>query len=266
MLEWLALLISVIAAVVKITGGIVYGSKALFIDALTCIANLVAISATLYFHKISLMPPDMDHHYGHLRLGLGGALVSAATYSFVAGLSLVDLLRFKEYEVSIYAPLMAGIGFLLYLLVIVISKNIGSSFKSYSLFTVSELMESAVVIISSLAGALYSYILDYSGALIITSYIFYEVYKTLKDIVDKLSDKAPSANLQEIVINEFERNGLSINRIRLRCLYEGRIQGDVTIIVDPEESVGRVYKKINRVLRKLEKHGIELSVNIKPSG
>ena len=81
----------------KIFGGVVYGSRALFVDALTSIANFIAAYATIYYYKVSKRPPDIDHHYGHYKLGFGGTLVSLITYSFVAGLVISELYNVNEF-------------------------------------------------------------------------------------------------------------------------------------------------------------------------
>lgn len=262
---WLVVLLSVLASAFKVVGGVVFGSRALFVDALTSIANVIAVLGTAYYYRLSLRPPDEDHHYGHYRLGFVGVLVTLATYSFVAGLAVRGLVEFKEYEVSIYAPLMALGGFILYLAAIVVSRRVSEFFVPYAFFTASELMESCVVIASSLAGALYSFLIDYAGAVLITAYIFFEIYKTINEIGESLSDAAPPPAIVAAVKRELESAGFKVRRIRLRLLSKGQYQGDITVAVSPDMRIDEMHEMVDRVERRLrERYGVDVVVHVEP--
>ncbi len=259
----LVVVLSLLGGIVKILGGLLYGSKALFVDAMTCIANFVALTATIYYYKASLIPPDEDHHFGHHRLGYGGAIVSLLAYSFVAGIVVFDLLATREYNVEIYAPLFATIGFLLYFCVIFLSRKISSFFGPYSVFTVSELIESTTVIIASLAGALYSYLIDFGGAIILTTYLFYEIYGVTKDLLYHLSDIAPSKTLLDDIKKTIESYNVRLKKLRVRMVSPGVYYGEATIQVPRDLTVDKLEELITMITRKVkEEHRVELLVTI----
>ncbi len=260
----LVLLLSFLGGFVKIVGGILYGSRALFVDAMTCIANFVALAATIYFYRVSLLPPDRDHHYGHYKLGFGGAMVSVLAYSFVAGIVVVKLASFREYSVEIEAPLFAVLGFLFYASSILLSKRISEFFLPYAVFTVSELIESIVVIISSLMGALYSYLIDYIGALVLTTYLFIELYDITKDIIKNISDIAPPANYVDEVKSFIESRGFKVASIKIRKIHTNLYHGDIVLkpinkIMDYEELVKQL-KNLKQEL--LKKYRLDASLEI----
>ena len=259
-----AVAFSLIASAVKIAGGVLFGSRALFVDALTCVANAVAVLGTVYYYRASLHPPDEDHHYGHYRIGFTGVLVTLVAYSFVAGLSVARLAAFESYTVSIYAPATATAGFVLYLASVLASRKVGGFFAPYALFTVSELMESTVVIASSLAGALYSFLIDYAGAVAITAYIFYEVYETLRDVSVRISDVAPPPELLDVLYKELEGAGFLVKRARVRLVSEGVYHGDVVVVADPSISIREVHERLEKVEESLRKHGLDVSIHVEP--
>ena len=262
-LVYLVLLFSLLGGVVKTYGGLVYGSQALFVDALTCIANFIAIVATIYFYKIGLKPPDTDHHYGHYRLGYGGPFVSIIAYSFVAGIVVVRLSRFHEYRVEISAPLYAFIGFIFYLAAILLARFIGGFFKAYSVFTVSELIESIVVIATSYVGAVYSYLVDYGGALALTTYLFIELASNTRELIISLSDIAPPTQYVEQVKKFIENWGFKVVSIKIRRVSPKLYHGDIVLKPQNNLDYRTLVDKIKSLKQKLYKeYSIDASIEL----
>ncbi len=262
---WLVLVTSSAGAIVKLAGGVLYGSRALFVDAMTSIANLVALIATMHYYAKTMLPPDLDHHFGHHRLGFAGSLVTLIAYSFVAGVVVDDLVNIEPYRVSVYAPIYAILGFIFYSIAIVVSRRISEYFTPYSSFTVSELIESSTVIVASLLGSMYSYITDYIGAIAITLYLFYELQETARDMVKVLSDIAPPPNIVEEVKKTIEKWNVKVEKIRLRMIREGYYQGDVIIRLQPNITVEEAHRIADRIEYELKKrYNIEATIHIEP--
>lgn len=262
---WTIIISNILGATTKFIGGYFYGSKALFVDALTSLANLIALIATIYYYSKTHLPSDSDHHFGHHRLGFAGALVTVTAYSFVAGLVVADLLYTKAYSVEVNAPLLALIGLIFYSISIYTSRRISEYFGPYSAFTISELLESITVIVASLLGYLYTYIVDYIGAIIIVSYLFYELQDTLRDLVRLLSDVAPPIKLIEETRKTIEKHGVRVERIRLRLVREGFYQGDVTIRLPPNVTIREAHKIADIIERELKnKYNMDVAIHVEP--
>jgi len=260
----LVLLLAFLGGLVKIIGGFIYGSKALYVDALTCIANFIALVSTIYYYKLSLLPPDLDHHYGHYKLGFGGALISVMAYSFVAGLVISRLYTIEPYEVRIGAPVFALLGFILYGLAIIVARRISEFFGPYSIFTVSELIESIVVITASLAGALFSYFIDYIGALILVAYIFIELYSTSRDLLVSLSDIAPPKSYIESIKRFLESKGFIVDQIKVRRIHTNLMHGDIVISVSDHYTVDEIRELIKELKKDLlSKFKLDASIEIR---
>ncbi len=97
-------LLSAIGGSVKTLGAILYGPRSLFVDAHTCIANVVALAFSIRHMHIGIAPPDRDHPYRHHRLALGDSFATIVTYSFVASVAIMKLLDISPYSVGIGAP------------------------------------------------------------------------------------------------------------------------------------------------------------------
>ena len=257
------LLLSISGAIVKTIGGIIFGSRSLFVDALTCFANLVAILSTVYFYRASLMPPDADHHYGHYKLGFGGTIVSMLAYSFVAGIAVSTLMETHKYHVYIQAVWMAVAGFFLYLGAIILASRAGEFFRAYAVFTISELIESGTVIVASLGGAMINYIIDYAGAVIITIYIFVELYDTGKKIIIYLSDIAPPKEFIDKVRRLVEEHGFSLVSLKMRRISENIIHGDLVVRSREDIDIKKLVKRIKHIKKELrEKYGLDCSIEL----
>ena len=255
--------LALIGGLLKIIGGVLYGSRSLLVDALTSFANIAALLFTIYYYKLSIMPPDADHPFGHYRLGIAGKITVMISYSFVAGVALAELLTTTTYTVSLYSVYFAILGFIVYLGVVVIARVIGGIFKTYSAFTVSELIESVVVTLAALGGAIVNYIIDYIGAVILTLYIFYEVRETFSEAVTVISDTAPSNKLIMQINEVIGKYGLKVSRIRLRFLEPGRYHGDIKVNIPRDIDIDKLIETLRSIKRELyEELGVDASIEI----
>lgn len=260
------IILALIGALVKIYGAIFYNSRSLLVDALTSFANIVALIFTVYFYKLSISPPDIDHPYGHHRLGIGGIIASIAAYSFVAGVSYTELVYSTVYTVQIQSVYYAIAGFIIYLITILLAIRIGSIFRTYGAFTVSELIESIIVILASLGGALYSYLIDYTGAIILTLYIFYEIIVSTREILSIISDKAPPYEILTSIRELFEKNNFIIQEMKIRVIHTGKYHGGFKVQSLDSKDYEDIWKKIQNIRRiLLEKYGIESIIEIIPN-
>jgi len=259
----LTILFSGLGGVFKILGGVLYGSKAVFVDAMTSVANLMALLLAVRYWRDSLKPPDEDHHFGHYKLAFGGSISTLMIYSFVAGVVTLKLVELREYTVSLEAPLMAFLGVSCYLIAIAISRRLRGVFTHYSKFTVSELIEGVVVITSSLAGALLSYLIDYAGALFLTLYIFYELRDVFSEVMEYVGDRAPSPDVARTIREEFSKNNLSLSSLRLRNVDGTHYQGVATVLVSPDEDMMSLSRRVDEVKKSLRDHRVDLVVEFK---
>ncbi len=223
------LILSLLGGLIKIIGGYLSGSRALIVDALTSFANIFTLILSIRYFLHSLKPPDIDHHFGHIRLNYLGMLTTMIAYSFVAGISITLLLYSWNYHVEIIGVYTAILGFLTYSAVVYLSYRFGGSIRVYGFFTVSELIESIITIIASLGGSLYNFIIDYMGGVILTLYIFVEIYHTFKQNMIYLTDISPNSKFIQNILEHFRSRGIDIERYRFRVVYEDYIHGDIMV-------------------------------------
>jgi cobalt-zinc-cadmium efflux system protein len=257
--------LALLGGLVKIIGGYLSGSRALIVDALTSFANIFTLGVSIHYFLHSLKPPDVDHHYGHARLNYLGMLSTMLTYSFVAGTAVTLLIYSWNYHVEFIGVYTAVIGFLIYSLVVYLSYRVGGIIRIYGFFTVSELIESIVTIIASLGGSLYSFVIDYIGGVILTLYIFVELYHTFRKNIIYLTDISPNNEIIQNILSYFRRHGIEIERYRFRIVYEDYIHGDIMVKPGDCSRIVELLRKLSRIegelKRKYPKLDLLISIN-----
>lgn len=260
------IILSMVGGAIKIWGSHIGGSRSVFVDAMTSIANTLSVALMFKFFKAGMEPPDKDHHYGHHRLILGGAISTLMLYSFVAGIIILNLVSVwgKPYEVDYESPLCAIVALIPYGLAIHIAKRSHSVTTLYAGFTAIEIIESGISIGSSIGGVFVSYIIDFIGALILTVYLFIELTKNFRSVVSAISDIAPK-DIVEKIFKIVKDHGLEADRVRIRRVMEGVYQGDIIIRIPSDTSIEYAHQISDSIEKKLKENGIDVTVHIEPS-
>lgn len=257
----IALIMSALGAFFKIYGGTKYGSEAVFVDGLTCVAGLFAGLSVIWWLRKALRPPDEDHPYGHERLMFGGIIYTIMIYSLIAGYVLFMLLRPKSHEVSSKASIFATIGVGFYALAIIFYRKVKVAGSPIAVFTFSEILEGIVSIGASLLGSMLGYVIDYVGAWIIEIYLFFEIGEQSFKFVNMISDKA-SSEIKEHIESEIKKKGFRILSLRIRCVVPGKYHGDVVVIPPDNVDYSSANMVMNELVRSLLKENIDLVVRI----
>ena len=257
------LVLATAAAAVKVYGAFVGSSKALLIDGLTSIANLVAAIGVIHYSRYEKLPADRDHPYGHYRLSLAGILVILMAYSFVAGVGIPELINVEPYRVLSVATTYAVFGLILYLITISLAKFLGSKqLTTYAIFTYSEVFESIVTIAAVVGGYMLSWIIDWVGGLCILSFLMYELVKTAKEFIESISDVAPPKEVVDKVYSTARKYGLNVANVRIRKVVDGVYQGEVCIVCNSSNNLMDVFSNVMKFEEQLRSYGIDVCVRI----
>ncbi len=233
-------------------------------DGLTCVANLIAGTAAVYYTIVSSKPPDLDHPYGHSRLIYMGNVITVVAYAAVVGAVVRDLSAPVGYTVGTSAPLYALIGFVLYLVAILAVRGVSEALAFYAALTVSELIESGVTVASTLLATTVSYLVDYIGALVLLGFVVYEIIEGLRSLSTVVGDYAPPELVAE-VRKLIEAEGVRVKAVRLRVMGRGRFCGDAVVTV-PVNELRRAHDIVDRIERKVERLlGVKLVIHYEPS-
>jgi divalent metal cation (Fe/Co/Zn/Cd) transporter len=253
-------------AVVKSLGFVLTLSRTLFVDALTCVASVVAA----YFFMLSSIkarkPPDIDHPYGHGRFLIWSALLTLIVYSFVAGIAVAGLIfwGFSEDLIDPLAAYTAAAGMGLYSGAVYLARGVEHAGSSLAYFSSSEILESAVTLVAVALGSTISPLYDFGGGIVLTSFLFYGLVREARELAPYIVDYAPPDLLKEIE-NTAKELDLEISDVKVRAFLKGRYRGEVVVKVPEGISLEKAHEIADKLVKELEQKGICVSVHYEPS-
>lgn len=257
----IALALILVGGLVKTSGYIIFSSKAVLIDAITCIAAALGGFTVLIATRESLKPPDLDHPYGHERMAYGGSLSVLIIYALATGFSVAMLGTPEPYNVDWRASITALIGTALYALAIAVARLDPVGGSVLAVFTLSEVLEGLVSAGASYAGATLSYIIDYIGGLAILAYLLISLTREARRVVEELSDVA-ERGLIENIRRVLEERGFKVKSLRVRQVIPGKYHGDAIVEAPHDMPLEVANILVDEITDMLAKNNIDLTVHI----
>lgn len=246
---------------VKTTGYLAYGSKAVLVDAITCVAAAIGGFIVLLTTRASLEPPDADHPYGHERIAYGGPLGVIVVYAIAAGFSIAMMGAPEPYSVDWRASLIALAGTTLYALAIIVARLDPVGGSTLAIFTFSEILEGLVSATASYLGSTLSYIVDYAGGLIILGYLLISLSKETRRIVVELSDITEKSIVDDIR-RAFEDRRFRVRSLRVRRVIPGKYHGDAIVEAPCDMPLDVANILVDEITDNLAKNNVDLVVHV----
>ncbi|AEM38706.1 cation diffusion facilitator family transporter [Pyrolobus fumarii 1A] len=239
------------------------GSKAAFVDLLTCIANLVAMGAVYQATRIASMPADRDHPYGHKRFEAAGVLWVTVIYGFISGYAAAELLlEPPAHTIPLAAAYYATAGIVAYAAAILLARRMGLAGKAYAAFTFSEIYEGVATVIAALGGSLINPLIDLIIAWGLLAYLLYELYEHVMEVTELITERVPP-ELIEAIERELEKRGLHVVSVRLRPVLPGEYIGDAIVRVD-SDSLREAHRVVDEVEEVLRQRRVILTIHYEP--
>jgi len=238
----LSLFIGCCMLVIKWLAYYLTGSVVIFSDAMETVVHIIAVGVAWYSLRVSAMPPDDDHHFGHdkvsyLSAGLEGALIMVA--AFVIIVTAIDkiLNGFTIESVSLGAILTAAAGainaLLGWYLVKVGKKEHSILVEANGKHILTDAWTSVGAVVGLVLASVSGWsVLDPLFALLFGANIIFEALKLLRSSVNGLMDKTNPALEQKAldILQEYCRHhDVTFHRLRLRETGQ-RIYADFHIV------------------------------------
>lgn len=250
-----AALLSILAylflAAIKVIIGLIGHSDALFADGLNNTTDVIASVALLIGLRISRIPPDADHAYGHRRTETISSLV-ASFIMLLVGLEVIFNSISNLFKGNFAAPntLTAIVAFFsgifmfgIYLYNIRLAKKIESqAVKAAALDNRSD----ALVSFGAFIGIIFALFglpwVDAVTALLVGILIGYTAVKIFFDAAHSLTDGFDVSKLE--TIHDLVRDVADVKEIKdIKARFNGnRIWIDLTVAVDPDLNVVRSHE------------------------
>ncbi len=243
---WLSICAYLSLAALKLFVAYVGGSEALRADGLNNATDVIASIAILIGIKISRKPPDLNHHYGHLKAESIASLF-AAFIMISVGLEVIFNAFTKLLEndpttpsaITAYAAIFSAI---VMFLVYRYNAKLAKATNSSSIYAQSQdNLSDALVSIGAFVGIIGSQLglswLDLIAGLIVGIIICITAIGIFRDATHTLTDGYDSKEIKQMKKSVGEVSGVDdVKDIKAR-MHGSQIYVELTILVDPNLTV-----------------------------
>lgn len=251
-----------ILSATKLTVGFIGNSEALKADGLNNTTDIAASIAVLIGLRISQKPPDLNHHYGHLRAETIASLVASFIMAAVGIQVLINavknLLNPVHQTPSIMTAIVAGgsaiIIYGVYRYNLQLGNRINSSaVKAAAYDNRADALVSLGTSIGILAAIFGFPIVDSITALVIALIILKTAYDIFKEAVYTLTDGFNEEEVEKLSTLVKEVKGVTV-----LSDFKGRMHGnlmlvDLTVSVDPNLNVVESHRITEEIEQKIHK-------------
>jgi len=258
-------LVALLASVLNTAGGLIFNSRLLIVNGLTCIANFLVAIANVYFYRRQLEPEDVDHPMGHAGYSLSASVTTLLVYAFVLGLGIDEVLNPSSYSVSGSAWIVPLVVALMYSASVLMSRRLSGGFLVYSNVTTSEIAESLVALVALPFAHAFSFEIDRAAAAGMLSYLAYQVAINSKGVIYKVTGPAPPPKVYSGLLNDVKSLGVKVKDLKLRSVGDNYVSGYIVVEVPPAESVKAAHELADRIESlALTKYNMRLVVHVEP--
>ena len=270
--------VNIILFVIKLAIGLFTSSIAILADAFNNLSDVAASFVTIIGFKMSSMPPDKKHPYGHGRLEYISASIVA---TLVMGVGIQFIRTSIERILNPQQVIFQWIPFILMSVSILfkiwlsrfnikLSKEIDSeALKASGADALGDVFTSLVVTISLLASKFISFNFDGYIGIIVSIFILLAGFGILRDTISKLIGEYPG----EEIINGITEGLLTYDYITgvhdlvIHNYGPGKMMGTVDVEIPPYIDVITIHDIIDKAERELgEKFDIKLVIHMDPVG
>ncbi|MFO7950777.1 MAG: cation diffusion facilitator family transporter [Candidatus Fermentibacteraceae bacterium] len=252
-------------AAVKVSVGLLTGTRALLADGLHSISDLASDAAVLLGLRFSGRPADDDHHYGHRRVATLVSLAVGLSLLVTAGWIIYDAISSYGQPHTIQVgllPLLVAIGSMVPKeLLYHVTRRVGQREKDPSVVAnawhhrtdaFTSLAAAAGIAGATFGGRRWAF-LDRFTAALLAAFLAVTAVKLVRDAVCELIDRAPGREMVRRIGNAIDSvpGVRTSHRLRVRQMA-GSLTLDVHILVDPELSVAQGHNIATAVQEKVD--------------
>lgn len=267
---------NVILSIIKLTIGFMISSIGVIADGFNNVTDTLSSIITLIGFKLSSMPPDKEHPYGHGRIEYIASLIVSFLVMLVGFQFIIS--SFKEiinptpvkFEIVSFMILILSIFLKLWLWFFnkTLAKKINSNgLKAVALDALGDVLTTSVVAVSLFAGRFTSLPIDGSIGVIVSLLIIYNGYNIVKETINPLIGQAPSKEL----IDSIEKDVLSYKHITgvhdllIHSYGENRNMAVIDAEFPAELDIVEVYREMRRAEIEIgEKYNLTFVIHMDP--
>ena len=251
-------LANLIMAIIKIAVGFFSQSFVLMAEGLHSIVDFASSLITFFGIKAAEKPADKEHPYGHERYeSLAGLVVVALLFVSACWILFEVAKNILSGEIiaqfTILGIIIMACSAIINEIMARLKFSVGNKFSSLALVADAEHSRadvySSLAVLAGLVLVKFYPMADSILAIIVAFYIFYEVYRLSKEIIDSLVDTA-NPELEEKIKKILEKNFQKFSEIKTRKIGPSNF-AEISLIFDPREKMDEVTFLTKKIEEKL---------------
>ncbi|SHH10423.1 cation diffusion facilitator family transporter [Anaerosphaera aminiphila DSM 21120] len=274
----LGLASNIVLAVVKIALFVFTGSVSILADAINNATDSLSSIVTLVGVKLSAMPADKEHPYGHGRIEYISALI-VAILVFYAGVEFIQtsfdrIIHPRVVEFNMYSILIMVLSMAVKLYMAHFYKEISNSIdstpiKAQSKDSMADVFVTGVVVFSIIVNKLTGKMVDGYAGLIISLFILYSGYDLIRDTLSDLIGEAPAKGMlkeiQSIALED--KRILGVHDIIVSKYGPQRVYVSFHVEIPFNMSLVEAHSMIDKIETEIEeKLNCIVSIHVDPVG
>ncbi len=251
-------LANLIMAIIKIAVGFFSQSFVLMAEGLHSIVDFASSLITFFGIKAAEKPADKEHPYGHERYeSLAGLVVVALLFVSACWILFEVAKNILSGEIvaqfTILGIIIMACSAIINEIMARLKFSVGNKFSSLALVADAEHSRadvySSLAVLAGLILVKFYPMADSILAVLVALYIFYEVYRLSKEIIDSLVDTA-NPKLEEKIKKILEKNFQKFSGIKTRKIGPSNF-AEIALIFDPREKMDKVTFLTKKIEEKL---------------
>ncbi|MBU3219364.1 cation diffusion facilitator family transporter [Clostridium algidicarnis] len=272
----IGIIINSLLFAIKLSIGLIVGSIAVTADAFNNLSDAASSLITILGFKLSSLPADEEHPFGHGRLEYISGLIVAFMVMMV-GIQFIKSSfqriinpEVVSFETVPFILLLVSILFKIWLSRFnkLIGKRINSSaLKAASIDALGDVVTSSTVALSLLLSNWISFPIDGYIGVIVSLIILYSGYSLIKDTLSPLLGESPDEklanNIKESVLSYNEISG--VHDLIIHNYGPGKAMASIHAEVPSTSSIVKIHEIIDKAEKEVsEKFNIHLVIHTDP--
>ena len=267
---------NIILFIIKFSVGLITSSISIMADAFNNLSDAASSLITIFGFKLSSMPADKEHPFGHGRIEYLSALIVAFMVMLV-GIQFVKSSFQKiinpepvTFELIPFILLLISIGLKVWLSRFnkFMGEKINSSaLKATSVDALGDVFTSSCVALSFLAAKFTTIPIDGYIGMVVALFIVYSGFTLIKDTINPLLGEAPDPELVESIhqmVLSYD-NILGTHDLIVHNYGPGKCMASIHAEIPSDISVVKIHEIIDKAEREISKYlNIYLVIHIDP--
>lgn len=272
------LIINLFLSIIKLSIGFLISSVSVTADGINNLSDTASSIITIIGFRLSSMPPDKEHPYGHGRLEYISALMVAfmvilVGFQFIqASFDRIINPQTVRFELFSFIILIISISFKIWLSIF--NKDLGekinsSGLKATATDALGDVMTTSVVVISIIIGQFTTLPIDGIIGIVVSLMIMYNGYNLVKETISPLIGEAPDEELIKSIYDDvFSYDHIiGSHDLFIHTYGAGRTMATLDVEFPADINIIAIHDIIDKAEREIgEKYNLTLVIHMDPLG